>query len=73
MDGAARKWFTEIRTREPRGPSSKWPAAGEKGGPGVSPGSVNLYISASPHPDLSIPSFFTLVASPAISLREGHR
>ena len=20
MDGAARKWFTEIRTREPRGP-----------------------------------------------------
>jgi hypothetical protein len=22
MDGAARKWFTEIRTREPRGPST---------------------------------------------------
>ena len=21
MDGAARKWFTEIRTREPRGPT----------------------------------------------------
>ena len=23
MDGAARKWFTEIRTREPRGPSTR--------------------------------------------------
>jgi hypothetical protein len=24
MDGAARKWFTEIRTREPRGPSKTY-------------------------------------------------